>query len=117
MKSDRTVTIPQAELDRGGAPSTWEPCECGGEVVPGAGLGFNGRNEVQRCDICEWFASDDDAAAAVAARVGGQVVERHDPDRSSGAWWLVVVKAGREMTEQDIEREAYSVRRVTGGEP
>lgn len=78
-------------------------CECDDEVVPGACPGFNGRDEVQRCDMCQRFPDDEAAAKAVAAVVGGTAVERHDPALTEGAYWWVIVKDGAELTADQIE--------------
>lgn len=74
-------------------------CDCDGEPVPGAWVGMNDRDEVQRCDDCERFACDEDAADAVAARVGGVRVDMSDPP---DAFWTVVVRDGRTVTADDV---------------
>lgn len=83
-----------------------DACDCDGEVVPGACPGFNDRDEIQACGFCNRFAGDDEAAAAIAAVVGGEVVERHDPDLTEGAYWCVVVRDGEELSADRIREIA-----------
>ena len=44
-------------------------CDCS-DLVPGALLGWNDRDEVQACSDCRRFDTDQEAAEAVAAKIG-----------------------------------------------
>lgn len=86
------------------APPPAGVCDCDGEPVPGAWIGMNDRDEVQRCDDCERFDSDEAAADAVAAAVGGGAVGLV----RVGAGWAYVLRDSRRMTAEDIRSAVAS---------
>lgn len=87
-----------------------DACECSGEVVRGAFPGFNDRDEIQACDCCDRFDSDQAAAEAIAAVVGGKAVLRVDPELTEGSTWWVVVKDGAELTAEKIRDAAEAAK-------
>jgi hypothetical protein len=84
-------------------------CECYAEVVPGAWPGFNNRNEIQRCEECRRFESDDEAAQAIGAAVDGvpllRIVPADTPDGEAASYWVVEVN-GEELTAERIREIA-----------
>lgn len=66
-------------------------CDCS-DLVPGVLLGWNGCDEIQRCDDCGRFQTDEQAAHVAAAKVGGKAVEKFKPCfPSPHPYWVVEV--------------------------
>jgi hypothetical protein len=63
-------------------------CDCG--PVPGAVLGMNDRDQIQRCDDCARYTSDEQAANAVAAAAG---VSAELVGPAGDGYWVVKARA------------------------
>jgi hypothetical protein len=79
-----------------------DECECSG-LVPGAVVGMNDRDEIQRCDLCNRYESDDEAAHAVARAVNGTAeMRRNASEPGSSAYWVVVAPLSARAVEMRL---------------